>query len=242
MVRVSGVEAGQRAVLARTGEANRGQHHDVRGSPGHGVDPDLASPADRALARAALFDEAFALHFLEDAFASGHVAGTWGDVSQRKGTHDHYNQNGLEVFTWKGRDQSIVLMGDAHMRPQDAQLAAEVVRASLEQVLDAAAGRSRGRAFPHAPAGADLADGLDVCRNRTFPPRPEIEMLAVQFGPFAREVLISTPVPGLGSGLGALPRFRSEVGKFAGLAGSIDVRNIGGGFDPSAETSTDHSV
>ena len=59
----------------------------------------LAPEERRALARAALFDEAFALHFLEDVYASGHVAGTWGDVSQRKGTHDYYNQNGLRMST-----------------------------------------------------------------------------------------------------------------------------------------------
>ena len=43
------------------------------------------SPEERsALVRAMLFDEAFALHFLEDDFAAGHIAGSWGDVSQRK--------------------------------------------------------------------------------------------------------------------------------------------------------------
>jgi hypothetical protein len=53
------------------------------------------APAERqALARAMLADEGFALHFLEDTFAAGHVAGTWGDVSQRKGTHDYYNESG----------------------------------------------------------------------------------------------------------------------------------------------------
>ena len=83
------------------------------------------APAQRqALARAMLADEAFALHFLEDTFAAGHVAGTWGDVSQRKGTHDYYNAAGLEVFTWKGGSDSMVLMGDAHMRPEDAERAA----------------------------------------------------------------------------------------------------------------------
>ena len=55
----------------------------------------------QALARAMLADEAFALHFMEDVFAAGHVAGTWGDVSQRKGTHDYYNESGLEVRTWQ---------------------------------------------------------------------------------------------------------------------------------------------
>ena len=49
----------------------------------------LAAEERSALAQAMLVDEAFALHFLQDVFAAGHVAGTWGDVSQRKGTHDH---------------------------------------------------------------------------------------------------------------------------------------------------------
>jgi hypothetical protein len=197
------------------------------------AEEDLAPDERRALARAALFDEAFALHFLEDAYAAGHVAGTWGDVSQRKGTHDYYNQNGLEVFTWSGREHTVVLTGDAHMRPQDAELAAEAVRASLEQVLDAAAGRKRGYAFPYDPAAEAAADAFDICQAQVFPSRPELEKQAAPFTPFAEEVLLATPVPGLGKGLGALPRFRSEVGKFVGLASSIDVRNISGGFDAS---------
>ena len=116
--------------------------------------------------RAMLFDEAFALHFLEDVFAAGHVAGSWGDVSQRKGTHDFYNQNGIEVFTWKGREKTIVLMGDAHMRPQDAALAAESVRKSIAQVLDAAAGRSRGYRIPHAATAAGEAGRLRHLQER----------------------------------------------------------------------------
>jgi hypothetical protein len=90
----------------------------------------LSGEQRRSLSRSALFDEAFALHFLEDVFASGHVAGTWGDAAQRKGTHDFYNQNGLETFTWGGSNTSVVLMGDAHMRPEDAKIAADAVRDS----------------------------------------------------------------------------------------------------------------
>jgi hypothetical protein len=197
------------------------------------AEENLAPEERRALARAALFDEAFALHFLEDAYAAGHVAGTWGDVSQRKGTHDYYNQNGLEVFTWNGREHSIVLMGDAHMRPQDAKLAGQAVRASLEQVLDATAGGSRSYAFPYDRSVEAAPDAFDICRAQIFPSRPELERQAALFRPFAQEVLLATPVPGLGKGLGALPRFRSEVGKFVGLASSIEARSIDGGFDAS---------
>jgi hypothetical protein len=103
---------------------------------------ELSPDVRDALARAMLFDEAFALHFLEDVFSAGHVAGTWGDTAQRRGTHDFYNEAGLEVFPWKGSSESMVLMGDAHMRAEDLERASMAVRASLEQVLDAAAGRS----------------------------------------------------------------------------------------------------
>ena len=102
-------------------------------------------------------------------FSAGHVAGSWGDASQRKGTHDFYNENGLEVITWQGRDQMIVLMGDAHMRPEDAARAAEAVRTSLVQVLDAAAGRPRAYSLPHVPTAPAQAETFDICTSATFP-------------------------------------------------------------------------
>lgn len=193
----------------------------------------------RTLTRSMLFDEAFALHFLEDSFASGHVAGSWGTISQRKGTHDFYNQNGLEVFTWRGRDRTIVLMGDAHMRPEDAALAASAVRTSLEQVLDTASGRSRGYALPHAPRARIEPDDFDICASKTFPDRG-LGKPGDRPGPYAaplEEALLVTPVPGLGAGLGARPRSRSEVGSFTGIAGAIDVRHVGGGFAPGQDDS-----
>ncbi len=194
----------------------------------------LSPEERRALVRAMLFDEAFALHFLEDVFAAGHVAGSWGDVSQRKGTHDFYNQNGIEVFTWKGRERTIVLVGDAHMRPQDAALAAESVRKSIAQVLDAAAGRSRGYSIPHAASAAARPDDFDVCKSVTFPDRGVgLGTGRGQYGQVLVEVLLDTPVPALGPGVGALPRARSEVGPFMGLAASITGRAVNGGFAAS---------
>jgi hypothetical protein len=188
-------------------------------------------PAERdALARAVLSDEAFALHFLEDVFSAGHIAGTWGDASQRQGTHDYYNQNGLEVFTWAGGSRSIVLMGDAYMRPEDAQIAAASVRTSLEQVLDIASGRPGHIALPYTPAAPAVPDDFNVCRNNKLPQRPE--GVRVQPGELRifEATLAGTPVPGLGPGFGALPRFRSEVGPFIGLSGAIDGRLVDGGF------------
>ena len=192
---------------------------------------DNLKPDERsALARAVLIDEAFALHFMEDVFAAGHVAGTWGDVSQRKGTHDHYNAAGLEVRTWQGGENTIVLMGDAHMRPEDAERAAHAVRSSLEQLLDTAVGRSRKIDLPYVPAAPAEPEGFDVCENDTLGQWPEGREAASEAMQLGAEVLLLTPVPGLGAGLGAMPRFRAEVGAFIGAAGSLDARYLDGGF------------
>jgi hypothetical protein len=189
------------------------------------------TPEERsALARAMLADEAFALHFMEDVFAAGHVAGTWGDVSQRKGTHDHYNEAGLEVRTWQGGENTIVLMGDAHMHPEDAERAAEAVRLSLEQLLDTAAGRSRKNNLPYTPAAPGEPDEFDVCKNDRLGQWSEGREGTPEALQMGVEVLLLTPVPGLGEGLGAMPRFRAEVGAFIGAAGSLDVRYLDGGF------------
>ena len=181
-----------------------------------------------------LADEAFALHFLEDTYAAGHVAGAWGDVSQRKGTHDYYNEAGLEVFTWSGGSESVVLMGDAHMRPEDADRAAAAVRISLEQLIDHAAGRERRHPAAAHARGAGRArcastSARTTCSRAAKPAlRATPEAIAL-----APEVLGPTPVPGLGPGLGSMPRFRAEVGPFIGFVGSGDVRMINGGYDPS---------
>ena len=194
---------------------------------------DLSADERSELIRAALFDEAFALHFLEDVFASGHVAGTWGDASQRKGTHDFYNQNGLEARTWDGQSASVVLMGDAHMRDEDAEIAAAAVLSSLTQVLDAAAGRS-SHEVPYRSAAPDAPDPFDVCNAETFPRRDEgLRIEADEYDTLLGEALAQTPIPGLGPGLGSMPRFRSELGPFLGLAGAVDGRGLSGGFESS---------
>ena len=196
------------------------------------------APAERqALVRAMLADEGFALHFLQDTYAAGHVAGTWGDVSQRKGTHDYYNEAGLEVFTWKGGSDSMVLMGDAYMRPQDAQRAATAVRLSLEQLVDHAAGLERAVRVPHTPAAPGEPDAFDVCKNNQFPRREEGVRATPEALAQLPDVLGPTPVPGLGPGLGSMPRFRAEVGPFIGFAGSGDLRTISGGYDASITSS-----
>jgi hypothetical protein len=193
-------------------------------------------PSQRqALARAMLADEAFALHFLEDAFAAGHVAGSWGDMSQRRGTHDYYNEAGLEAFTWDGR--SIVLMGDAYMRPEDAQRTAAAVRASLEQLIDHASARDMPSRVPYTPASLAEPEAFDVCRN-TLIPRRETGVRATPEA-FVQTVAVlrTTPIPGLVPGPGAMPRFRAEVGPFVGVAGSMDARTVNGGYVPEVSDS-----
>jgi hypothetical protein len=189
----------------------------------------LSPESRQALARGMLADEGFAIHFLEDTYAAGHVAGTWGDVSGRKGTHDYYNAAGLEVFTWSGGSRSAVLMGDAHMRTEDAERAAGVVRDSLEQVIDRAGGRGPSQ-VPPTPAAPAEADAFDVCKNNVMVRRDEGLRAAPEALAGLAVTLSQTPVPGLGEGLGSMPRFRAEVGPFIGVVGAADIRAFDGSY------------
>ncbi|MCG6959361.1 hypothetical protein LJE82_05650 [bacterium BMS3Abin03] len=184
----------------------------------------LSNEERSALILSALADEAFALHFLEDAFASGHTAGTWGSAAQRKGTHDYYNERGLEITTWDGKRR--ILTGDAYMRPEDAEFAAIAVGKSIEQLLDAAT----GKLFFDYKYGGEITeaqpDSFNVCKNNFMPKRkvdPNIITSCAQ-------ILVTTPIPGLATGLGELPRFRSELGLFIGAIASIHGSTVQGGF------------
>jgi hypothetical protein len=183
------------------------------------------SPAERsALARAALADEAFSLHFLEDTFAAGHVTGTWGDASLRKGTHDYYNENGFETRSWNGK--AMVLAGDAWMRPEDAERASEMICVSLGQFVDAIAGLGVAAHLSSSVTPPSEPDTFNVGRNIVHIKR-EFDTTAIQL--FA-ETLRETPVPALGSGFGELPRFRAELGPFIGFAPAAFAGGMSGGF------------
>jgi len=183
------------------------------------------SPAERsAIARAVLADEAFSLHFLEDSFAAGHVTGTWGDASLRKGTHDYYNEHGFETRTWNGK--AIVLAGDAWMRPEDAERASNIISVSLAQVLDAVAGSGVGARLASTEIPPAEPDTFNVGRNIVHIKR-EFDPAVVQL--FA-ETLLETPIPALGNGLGELPRFRAELGPFIGFAPAAFGGAMSGGF------------
>jgi hypothetical protein len=173
-------------------------------------------------ALAVLADEAFALHFLEDSFASGHVTGTWGNSAVRMGTHDYYSEHGLDVETWNLN--RFVALGDAYMRQEDADRAAAAVRDSLAQVATALEGGMR--VARQAGLTATEPERFDVCHESHFPAAPgQIEDMQ-QLIPIVEQ----TPEPGLGAGKGELPRFRSELGPFIGLSSGVSAVALSGGF------------
>jgi hypothetical protein len=184
---------------------------------------DLTSEQRSLLALSALADEAFAIHFIEDAFAAGHVVGVWGNASLRKGTHDYYDEHGLEVTTWNG--DRLVIMGDAWMRPEDAERASRTVMLSLNQVLDAA-----GKANRLSPSNDRLGnfspDTFNVAKSIHMPSRKGDPAFKEMF----QEVLFTTPMPGLATGAGEIPRFRSELGAFIGFAPALRLNVFSGGF------------
>jgi hypothetical protein len=184
----------------------------------------LTEAGRASLARAALADEAFALHFLQDVFAAGHVAGTRGDASQRKGTHDYYNEYGLEARTWDGK--TLILKGDAWMRPQDADRASIAIQASLVQFLEASDGRGTYASFRLKETPLQTPDTMNTCRLEAMPARD----LEKGLGVLLTDIVRSTPVPGLSEGEGELPRFRSEVGPFIGFVPAVRFGFLGGGF------------
>lgn len=184
---------------------------------------DNLTPSERSkLILSALADEAFAQHFIEDMFAAGHAAGTWGDVSQRKGTHDYYNEHGLKIMTWRG--EKTVLMGDAWMRDEDGHRAAKVLSASLKQILDAAVGKLilNFRDVEQETSPSDF----NVCKTNVM---PDLEIDPSVMAEIEK-VIIDTPVPGLTKGLGDLPRFRAELGPFIGFSPSLRGSMIFGGL------------
>jgi hypothetical protein len=185
---------------------------------------DLPDSVRARLSLAALADESFAIHFLEDVFASGHVAGTRGDASLRKGTHDYYNECGLEVRTWDGR--SMIIKGDAWIRPQDVDWTSETVQASLEQLLRASEGKEPAASAWIHDQPRYAPDTTNVGALKTMPGDKYVEAARSLF----ERVVRMTPVPGLAEGEGELPRFRSEVGPFIGLVPALRGGGVFGGF------------
>lgn len=182
--------------------------------------PGLTQEQRSAILLAAIANEAFALHFIQDVYASGHVAGTWGNTAQRKGTHDYYNEAGLEVETWN--NEPLVLTGDAYMRPEDARVAAQTVQKSLEQFCSALVSKTPESIL--LPKDLEITpDTFNVCSNNYMPDVAfDMDLL--------KKVLMDTPMPGLSEGLGELARFRTELGPFIGVSSSMQTSTLNGGF------------
>jgi hypothetical protein len=180
--------------------------------------------AQSALVRRALALEAYALHFLQDMFASGHVAGTWGDVAIRKGTHDYYCAHGYATTSWSG--QNLVMYGDAHIRAADLQRAAAAVADSMRQLFDAA--RAAGvRDWNDADRAALASSGLDSCKGLVQPtplPLSRDEATAIE------GLLAQTPMPGHGPESVAWPRYHADFGGFLGIESGISLGGAFGGY------------
>jgi hypothetical protein len=178
-------------------------------------DPATPAEARPQLARNALAAEGFALHFLEDTFAAGHAAGSWGDTAERKGTHDYYNLHGLEVNDWN--NEPFILDGDGHIRPEELGRVARIVENSLSQFLEATDPTSRAASavMNLDVSQAEKEESFDTCKAQQMPP-PIYSSEAV---PLLAETLQHTPVPSLGPGSASLPRHRADIGAFAGVAG-----------------------
>ena len=104
------------------------------------------------------------------------------------------------------------------------------VRDSLAQLATALA----GGVHVVEPAGLKVTepDGFDVCHETHFPAAPG----QLQDMQLVIPIVAQTPVPGLGAGKGALPRFRTEVGPFIGLSSAVSAVALGGGFGANQST------
>jgi hypothetical protein len=76
------------------------------------------------------------------------------------------------------------------------------------------------------------ADTFNISKALTMPYR--------HMDPVMREltdkILVTTPVPGLSTGLGEIPRFRAELGPFVGIAPAARISVLSGGFGASQVT------
>ena len=124
-------------------------------------------------------------------------------ASQRAGTHDYYNQNGLEVFTWGGGSRSVVLMGDAHMRPEDAKVASarRAQRACSRCWMSPPAGPADPPSRTRPPRRPRPMPSTSASNNK-LPRRDPGVRLQPEQRPLFAATLVGTPVPGPRSRLG----------------------------------------
>ncbi len=168
----------------------------------------------------ALLFEAFALHFLEDAFSAGH----WVDAAtisvERFGTHDHYSEYGLEARLWKGGFYTA--HGDAYLGADDEHFAVAALDAALGQFVAASAGvgppfsrddlaRLGALHVPKTLSTCVPADGAPLEITDAFTGLADLDLL--------RDVILLTPRPM--AAYPGVPHFRAEVGIFIPFGVSV---------------------
>ena len=90
------------------------------------------------------------------------------------------------------------------MRDQDAETAAISVRLSLEQLIDTATGKLNFDYEFNNKLVEAVPDSFSSCNNNYMPNRKADPAI---IDPCVK-ILVTTPIPGLATGLGELPRFR----------------------------------
>jgi hypothetical protein len=159
-----------------------------------------------ARVRWALLNEAFALHYLQDSFSTGHIVGAPDDEARRFGTHDAYSSQGLEATTWSG--VTYLAHGDAYLDDADEERAVEAMITSLDQLVDRFEQPGDGAGDPMLDPAVPVEMNLESC---------EQQKITAAFAPLARSaslqaVLERAPRP-MADPPGA-PAFWNEYGVF----------------------------
>jgi hypothetical protein len=171
----------------------------------------------RFLARA-IAAEAFALHFLEDSFSTGHFVGHWGSDAVRLGTHDFYARAGLEATRWSDATRTFLAHGDAFLSDAEREVAASAVKASLAQVLSAATGR--GADVVASFDGVYGFEAFDSCQSEQVAPALGVAARS----PWLLAVLRDEPAPS--PRRPEVARVHAEKGVFLGVAASTQAAAV----------------
>lgn len=188
-----------------------------------GKDP---TDATSGLARRVLALEAYAAHFLQDSYAAGNVAATWGDAATRKGTHDYYDAHGYVAYSWSGRE--LIMFGDAHMHAEDLERSAAAVALSMAQVWHAA--QNPQPTSDAASAAAHAVAALDSCNTHA---QGDPLTLGPASASAIQAVVKETPIPGRGQESVTWPRYRADFGPFIGIQAGVAIGAAIGGYGGS---------
>lgn len=185
----------------------------------------VVAPNAGALAWAAILNEVYALHFIEDAFSSGHIVGGSAQNEPdglRLGTHDYYSGHGYPMTTWSGR--AYPGFGDGFATEADYVHAASAVRESLRQLARAAGAEGPCGGAQQARPGLcpdeiELLNAVHLSEIDSCAPGGIVPAGLARFAdaPLVHAVLRHTPMPAPREP--PPPMFVGENGVF-GLAGA----------------------